>query len=33
MGAAADHPSRRLRTKDKGDEAVRHNFPDATVIK
>eukprot|EP00775_Hariotina_reticulata_P001532 gene1532-1870_t len=32
MGAAADHPSRRMRTKDEGDEAVRYNFPNATVI-
>jgi len=28
MGAAADHPSRRMRTKDQGDEAVRYNFPE-----
>jgi uncharacterized protein YbjT (DUF2867 family) len=33
LGAAADHPSARMRSKAAGDAAVRETFPDATIFK
>jgi len=33
MGAAPDHPSRRMRSKYAGDEAVREAFPDSTIFR
>lgn len=33
IAADEDHPSRRMRTKAQGDQAVRSIFPNATIFK